>query len=111
MNAFSTLAVATVFIFAATVAVAQEPAHGAQAVDAGRQSALADGEIKKIDKETGKLTIRHGELKNLGMQAMTMVFRAKDAAMLDQVKVGDKVKFAAERANGAITVVHLENVN
>jgi Cu/Ag efflux protein CusF len=45
------------------------------------------------------------------MPAMTMVFRAKDAAMLDQVKVGDKVRFAAERANGDVTVVHLENAN
>jgi Cu(I)/Ag(I) efflux system protein CusF len=106
MNKLSKLAIATVLAFpCATMAVAQESAHS------GHQSALADGEIKKIDKDTGKFTIRHGELRNLGMPAMTMVFRAKDAAMLDQVKVGDKVRFAAERANGDVTVVHLENAN
>jgi Cu(I)/Ag(I) efflux system protein CusF len=117
MNALSKLAVAAVFTFsAAAMAVAQEPrAHGAlaphaaSAAHAVNQTALADGEIKKVDRETGKLTIRHSELKNLGMQAMTMAFRTKDAAMLDQVAVGDKVKFVAERLNGAFTVVLLEN--
>ena len=68
----------------------------------------ADGEIKKVDKASGKLTIKHGELKNLGMGAMTMVFRAKDAAMLDKVKAGDKVRFTVESANGAMTVTALE---
>ncbi|MCP6341430.1 copper-binding protein, partial [Klebsiella pneumoniae] len=63
---------------------------------------------KKIDKEAGKITLRHGELKNLNMSAMTMVFRVKDPAMLDQVKAGDKVKFAADRVNGAVTIVQLQ---
>lgn len=103
MNVFSKLAVATVFALSSAIALAQDTPDGAPVT-------LADGEIRKVDKETGKLTIRHGELKNLGMQAMTMVFRVKDARMLDQVKVGDKVKFAAERADGAITVTHLEPV-
>ena len=81
------------------------------ATDQVQQAAAADttdGEIKKVDKASGKLTIKHRELKNLGMGAMTMVFRAKDAAMLDKVKAGDKVRFTVESANGAMTVTALE---
>ncbi|KQV58077.1 MULTISPECIES: copper-binding protein [unclassified Duganella] len=91
---------------AATSALAQHTVtdHAQPAVVADS----ADGEIKKVDKASGKLTIKHGELKNLGMGAMTMVFRAKDAAMLDQVKAGDKVRFTVENANGAMTVTALE---
>lgn len=69
---------------------------------------LADGEIKKVDKEAGKITIKHGPLANLSMPAMTMVFRVKDPAMLDQVKSGDKVKFLAEKVNGALTITTLQ---
>jgi Cu/Ag efflux protein CusF len=71
---------------------------------------MTDGEVRKVEKETAKITIRHGELKNLGMPTMTMVFRAKDPAMLAQVKAGDKVKFVAEKVNGTLTVVQIENV-
>jgi Cu(I)/Ag(I) efflux system protein CusF len=92
-------------------------AQGAQGSHAGHAdapssaaAAMTDGEVRKVDKEAGKITIRHGELKNLGMGAMTMVFRAKDPAMLNQVKVGDKIKFAAEKVDGAITVVAIEPV-
>jgi Cu(I)/Ag(I) efflux system protein CusF len=70
-------------------------------------SSTSEGEIKKIDKEGGKLTIRHEELKNLGMPAMTMVFRAKPQ-ILEQLKQGDKVRFVAEKVNGALTVTVIE---
>ena len=69
---------------------------------------MTDGEIKKVDKGSGKITIKHGEIKNLGMPGMTMVFRAKDPGMLDQVKVGDKVNFSADKINGNITVTKIE---
>lgn len=71
---------------------------------------LTDGEVKKVDKDTGKLTIKHGPITNLGMPAMTMAFRVKDPAMLDQVKNGDKIRFATDKVNGALTVIHLEPV-
>ncbi|PWF41539.1 RND transporter [Massilia glaciei] len=71
---------------------------------------MADGEIKKIDKDAGKITIKHGPLASLNMPPMTMVFRVKDAAMLDQVKPGDKVKFSVEKLNGALTVTAFEAV-
>ncbi|MDB5749546.1 MAG: transporter [Massilia sp.] len=115
MNAFSKLAIAIALSAATSIATAQQSAHGghdAHAAQAGHQAAatteLADGEVKKIDKEAGKITLRHGELKNLKMPPMSMVFRVKDAAMLDQVKVGNKVKFAADRVNGAVTIVQLQ---
>ncbi|HEX5344367.1 MAG TPA: copper-binding protein [Duganella sp.] len=71
-------------------------------------AAMSEGEIKKVDKEAGKLTIKHGELKNLDMPGMTMVFKVKDPAMLDQVKQGDKVQFVADKVNGALTVTTIE---
>ena len=70
--------------------------------------ALSDGEVRKVDKDAKKITIRHGPLANLDMPAMTMVFQVKDPAMLDQVKTGDKVKFQAEKVGGAFTVTQIE---
>ena len=68
---------------------------------------MSHGEVKKIDSTAQKLTIKHGPLENLGMGAMTMVFKVKDPAMLSQVKVGDKIDFVAEEVNGTLTVVKL----
>ena len=67
-----------------------------------------DGEVRKIDKEQGKVTLRHGPIANLDMPAMTMVFKVSDAKMLDTIKEGDKVKFTADKVNGAITVTSIE---
>ena len=69
---------------------------------------LANGEVRKVDKDARKITLRHGPLSNLDMPAMTMVFQVKDPAMLDQVKTGDKVKFQAEKIGGAITITRIE---
>ncbi len=71
---------------------------------------MSSGEVKKIDKEAGKITLKHGPLVNLDMAPMTMVFRVKEASMLDKVKVGDKINFAAEKINGALTVTQIEAV-
>ena len=76
-------------VFAQTTAPA--PAAAAAAVD---------GEVRKIDKEAKKITIRHGEIKNLDMPSMTMVFQVNDAAELDKFKSGDKIQFKAERSSG-----------
>jgi Cu/Ag efflux protein CusF len=64
-----------------------------------------DGEVRKIDKAQAKITLKHGEIKNLEMPPMTMVFRVKDAKLLDAVAVGDKVKFAAEKDSAGNYVV------
>lgn len=69
----------------------------------------ADGEVRKIDEAAGKITLKHGPIKALDMDdGMTMVFRVQDPAMLKQVKVGDKVKFDADRVNGQITVTKIQ---
>ncbi len=69
-----------------------------------------DGEVRKVDKDAKKITIKHGPLPDLDMPAMTMVYRVKDAAMLEEVKQGDKVKFQAEKLGGAFTVTKIEAV-
>ena len=69
---------------------------------------MADGEVSKIDLSARKITLKHGEIKNLDMPPMTMVFQVKDPAMLEKVKVGDKVQFTVESANGAMTVLTIE---
>lgn len=68
------------------------------------------GEVRKVDKAQGKLTLRHGPITHLDMPGMTMVFRVIDAKMLEEIKEGDMVRFAAERVNGAITVTAIEAV-
>jgi len=69
---------------------------------------MVDGEVTKVDESAGKITIKHGPLKKFDMDGMTMVFRAKDPAMLKQVKVGDKIRFEADKVNGQFTVMKLE---
>lgn len=85
-----------------SIALAQQP------VASVAQDSMSHGEIKKVDKDAGKLTIKHGELKNLGMPGMTMVFKVKDPAMLDKVKQGDRVRFVADKVGGALVVTSIE---
>ena len=82
--------------------------HSAPAAAAQSQVAMAEGEVRKVDKEQGKVTVKHGEIKSLEMPPMTMVFRVKDAALLDKVKEGDKIKFSAEKIEGNITITQIE---
>lgn len=74
------------------------------------QATMVNGEVKKIDEMAGKITLKHGPIKNLDMEedVMTMVFRVQDPAMLKQVKVGDKVQFEAERATAGITITKIQ---
>ena len=96
--------------------VADHAAHHAPALDtsgaAGAKAAapLADGEVRKVDKEQGKLTLKHGPIASLDMPSMTMVFKVAEPKMLDSLKPGDKVKFAAGDVNGALTVTLIEAV-
>ena len=69
----------------------------AQADEKHHQRAQADGEVRKVDKEAKKITIKHGPMPSFDMPAMTMVFQVKDPALLDKVKAGDKVKFEAQK--------------
>ncbi|MBX9568346.1 MAG: copper-binding protein [Candidatus Obscuribacterales bacterium] len=71
------------------------------------QSNEVNGEVMKIDKEQGKVTLRHGPIKNLDMDQMTMVLRVQETKMLDGLAVGDKVMFEADRVNGQITITKM----
>ncbi len=83
-----------------------------QADDQGQRTTAGaqkvNGEVKRVDQGAQKITLKHGELKNLGMPSMTMAFRVKDREMLARVRVGDHVRFTAERVNGALTVTSIE---
>ncbi len=69
---------------------------------------LTDGEVKKIDKEQGKITLKHGAIKHMDMPGMTMVFSVKDKTMLDTVKAGDKVQFMVVEEGGKMTVTQIQ---
>ena len=69
---------------------------------------LADGEIRKIDMDNKKITIKHGEIKNLDMPGMTMVFQVKDVALLGKAKAGDKVRFKAEKSGTNFVVTDIQ---
>jgi Cu/Ag efflux protein CusF len=94
----------TKFISAATFVVGATVALGAIA------QAMADGEVRKIDKDNKKITLKHGEIKSLDMPPMTMAFQVKDAGLLDKLKPGDKVQFSAVKEGGKITVTDIRAV-
>ena len=100
------------FIVAAALAALGTPARAADVAAASSAAPasveLTDGEVRKVDAEGRKLTLRHAEIKNLGMPGMTMVFQVVDPALLGSLKVGDKVRFRAEKLNGALTVTRIE---
>jgi Cu(I)/Ag(I) efflux system periplasmic protein CusF len=81
--------------------------HGKPAVQ-GAAVAMSDGTVRKIDTATGRITIAHGPLANLGMPPMTMVFKAKDAALLKDLKVGDGIRFVAEQEGNDYVVSRLQ---
>ena len=99
-------------LVAVTFATAQVHEHHRATVPAvvaqASSSPLADGEVRKVDKDAGKITLKHGPIKSLDMPPMTMVFQVKDRALLDKVKAGDKVKFAAQESAGAYIVTAIE---
>lgn len=101
-------AIALSSLFSGAV-LAQTP-PGQNTVETSVAPSLTDGEIRKIDREAGKLTIRHGEIKHLEMPPMTMVFVAKDKSMLDKVKAGDKVSFMVIHENGQMVVTDLRPI-
>ena len=84
------------------------PAAQAATTAAAVAKDMSDGEVRKIDKDRKKVTLKHGAIKNLDMPGMTMVFQVKDASLLDKLEVGNKVTFVAENLNGAIVVTALQ---
>src|SRR5882757_2972057 len=93
------------------VAVCSLALTAAAMLQAATAQELIDGQVTKVDESAGKITLRHGPIKKLEMdEGMTMVFKAQDPAMLKSVKVGDKVKFDADRVNGQITLTRIDKI-
>ena len=86
-------------------------AHHSKDHGASSANAMTEGEVRRVDKDARKITIKHEPLQNLDMPAMTMVFQVKEPAMLELVKAGDKIKFQAEKVEGAYTVTKIERAN
>ena len=90
-----------------SIALAMSPAFSAAANPEGNNQ-FTEGEVRKVDKDARKLTIKHGPIVNLDMPAMTMVFHVKDPALLNQVSAGDKIRFVVEKVGGQFTVMQVE---
>ena len=69
---------------------------------------MTDGEVRKIDKDAGKITIKHGEIKHMEMPGMTMVFSVKEKALLDKVEAGQKIQFIVTQDNGRMIVTEIK---
>jgi Cu(I)/Ag(I) efflux system protein CusF len=93
------------------VARADDAHHKPAPAAAAAAADMADGEVRKVDLEGGKVTLKHGEIKNLEMPGMTMVFVVKDKAMLEKLKTGDKVKFKAVNEGGKFTVTEIQSAH
>ncbi len=87
---------------------AQVPAATAATASTASIADAAEGEVRRIDREARKITLRHGDIRNLSMPPMTMVFQVAEPGLLDRVKVGDKVRFRAEQKDGAYRVTDLQ---
>lgn len=103
-----------VFVLACAVgafsfdALAQPVSLASAQVTGAPDFAMTKGEVRKVDREAGKVTLRHEALKNLDMPGMTMVFRVSDPKFLDTLKVGDKVSFVAQEVSGQLTITAIE---
>ena len=109
-----TLITASLIAFASlgTVSVQAAGDHAGHAMAAlaaaSAEMQMVDGQVKKVDKAAGKVTLSHGPLTNLNMPAMTMVFCVKEAAWLDQMQSGGKIRFVADSIDGTLTIVRYE---
>jgi len=88
--------------------VGAQPSGTTASTTTAAAAELTDGEVRKIDRDNQKITLKHGPLKNLDMPGMTMVFRIQDVALFDTVQAGDKVRFTAEKIDGKFTVTKIE---
>lgn len=89
---------------------AQANTESASTIETNPAVTMSEGEIRRLDPESGKLTIRHGEIRNLDMPPMTMVFTASDKALLSGLKVGDRIRFAASNEGGKYLVTDIQLV-
>ncbi len=84
----------------------EHPGHSMHAQT--QATSLAEGEVRRVDRAQGRLTLRHGPIESLNMPPMTMVFRVQDPSLLEGLMPGDRVRFEVQRIDGAYTVTRLE---
>jgi Cu(I)/Ag(I) efflux system protein CusF len=108
LKSFSIMLALPISLWLSADARAQEIAPEAKMPLVDTSAEMTEGEIRKIDRANKKITIKHGEIKNLDMPGMTMVFQVKDPVMLDTVKVGDKVRFRVEKEGGAFVITNIQ---
>ena len=89
------------------IAQAAAPANAAHAPALSAVTDMADGEVRRVDKNAKKVTLKHGPIKSLDMPPMTMVFQVRDESILSKLEVGQKIKFLAEQQQGAYVVTHV----
>ncbi|WP_374640907.1 copper-binding protein [Hydrogenophaga sp.] len=77
-------------------------------MDMAAAPGMTEGEVRKIDRDAGKITIKHGDIKHMDMPPMTMVFVVKDKALLDKAAVGARILFMAANENGQMTVTDIQ---
>lgn len=101
-------------VLALTLAVALVPitVHAAEGDSPSKQVELpwVQAEVKKVDTAGGRIILRHGDIPNLDMPAMTMAFRVADPKMLDAVKAGDAVRVSIDKSKGQLTILRMEPV-
>jgi len=95
-------------VFAQQKAVDHSAHHPVASATAPVADEMADAEVRKVDKDAARLTLKHGEIKSLDMPPMTMVFSVRDKAMLDGLKAGDKLRFRAVNEQGKLTVTEIQ---
>jgi Cu(I)/Ag(I) efflux system protein CusF len=105
---FSAAALAAAVLFATPAQAQMNMDHGKKDMNA-QPIGMTEGEVRKIDKDAGKITIKHGEIQHMGMPPMTMVFAVKDKALLDKTGVGAKIRFMAVHENGQMLVTDIQN--
>ncbi len=101
------IALSTAALAAVEDMALMKPANGSMGAMAPDNAALTDAVVRQVDPSTGMVTLQHGKLKNIGMAAMTMAYKAKDTAMIEHIKEGDKVKVRVENVDGTPTIVTL----
>jgi len=110
-TSMTTIAAAAIAL-AGTTALAQgassHAAHAPSPPTKAASAAMSEGEVRKVDKAAGRITLKHGPVPSIDMPPMTMVFVAEDPAMLDRVKVGDRVRFAADKVGDVYRVTRIE---
>lgn len=110
LHHFAASLASLVLIGGATIAHGQTaaPAPATAAASTTVSLPLVEAEVRKVDLRASKITLKHGDIPNLDMPPMTMVFAVEDAALLDQLKPGDRVKFTADKRLGSYTVLTLQ---